>query len=233
MSWWGENWGLENFWGIPKTNEDLFCGLAQERVLAQMDDTPGSRNFRDLMCIFGQEFGLFMDVAVDVMGGFNLDFAIGVQLDVIGALIGLPRQGFTDIRYRTFLKIQADLLLSPFREEANWTGTHNNILTICRTFIGSGVPDPIILTNFPPYNFLLTVPGLVLSELDLLISFICRALYAGVLGQVIIVLADDSLWDSDSVGPIPDGGIWCSDSVAVSPCATWNFTVPIGTQPCE
>lgn len=232
MSYWGITWGLGNLWGIPADGPTEFCQLAQDRVLAQMDDTPASRNFRDFMCIIGEKFGEFRGVMADIAAAFDINTAVGTQLDAIGSVVGLPRNGFPDIRYRTFLKIQVDLLLSAARDDANWTGTHNNILDICRTFIGPGVPDPIILTNNPPYNFTLSVPGLVLSELELLIAFICKALYAGVLGQVIIVLASDSLWDSFSVGPIPDGGIWCSASVAVVPCATWNFTVPIGTQPC-
>lgn len=226
-------WGLEALWGLDSgPGGEEFCALAEERVLIQMDDAPTNRKFRDLVCIFVEALGDFKDVADDVAAAFDLDSAIGEQLDFIGAVVGLPRQGFSDTRYRTFLQIQVDLLLSAARDEANWTGTHNNILKICRTFIGPG-PDPIVLKNFSPYSFTLDVPGLVLSELEILLTFICKAIYAGVLGQVTIILASDSLWDSDSVGPIPDGGIWCSDSVVVNPCATWNFTIAIGTQPCD
>jgi hypothetical protein len=171
-------------------------------------------------------------VAESVAAAFDVDSAVGEQLDFIGGVVGLPRQGFSDARYRVFLNIQIDLLLSANREGANWTGTGNNILKIVRTFIGPGV-DPIVLTNFPPYSFLLSIPGITLSELEILINFLCVALYAGVLGQTVFVLGPDSLWDSDSVGPIVDGGIWCSASVPVVPCAVWGFTVPIGTQPCE
>jgi hypothetical protein len=188
-----------------------------------MDDSPANRKFRAYLCELIKDMGTFEDVMVDVGEAFDLDAAVGVQLDMIGSILGLTRKGFSDIRYATFLDIQANLLLSPSREDANWTGTHNNILALCRKFIGTGIADPIVLFNFAPYNFILSVPGVTLSELDTLITFIANAIYAGVLGQVIIILASDSLWDSDSVGPIADGGVW--DSASVGPLAgasTWG-----------
>lgn len=233
MSLWGldPGWGACQLWGVG-TCQDEICKLGDERVLVQMDDAPANRKFRDLICIFLEGLGHYADVAESVAAAFDVDSAVGEQLDFIGGVVGLPRQGFSDARYRVFLNIQIDLLLSANREGANWTGTGNNILKIVRTFIGPGV-DPIVLTNFPPYSFLLSIPGITLSELEILINFLCVALYAGVLGQTVFVLGPDSLWDSDSVGPIVDGGIWCSASVPVVPCAVWGFTVPIGTQPCE
>ncbi len=226
-------WGLGSLWGVDSgTGPVEFCKLADDRVLVQMDDTGGNRKFRDLICVFAEGFGHFSDVAFDVQDGFDLSTAVGVQLDAIGAVIGLPRQGFSDDRYRVFLQIQTDLVLSAAREDGNWTGTSNNILRICRTFIGPAA-GTINLINIPPYNFRLSIPGITLAELDILKNFLCVALYAGVLGRVIFVVAPDSLWDSDTVGPIPDGGIWASSSVAVSPSAVWGFSFPIGSQPCE
>ncbi len=227
----GNTWGTCALWGTARCQDEI-CELADERVLIQMDDTVGNRKFRDFICILVEGLGHYIDVARVVEAVFDVDTATGEQLDFIGGVVGLPRQGFPDARYRDFLKIQIDLILSSQRDEGNWTGTHNNILKIIRTFIGSTPGQPIVLTNFPPYSFQVTIPGIVLSELQILINFLCVALYAAVLGQVLFTVAGDSLWDSDSVGPIPDGGIWCSDSVAVVPCATWGFTVPIGNQPC-
>ena len=226
-------WGLGSLWGVDSgTGPAEFCQLADDRVLVQMDDTGGNRKFRDLICVFAEGFGHFSDVAFDVQDGFDLSTAVGVQLDMIGAVIGLPRQGFPDDRYRVFLQIQTDLVLSAAREDGNWTGTSNNILRICRTFIGPAA-GTINLVNLPPYDFRLTIPGITLAELEILANFICVALYAGVLGRVIFTVAAESLWDSDTVGPIPDGGIWGSSSVTVSPSAVWGFSYPIGSQPCE
>lgn len=220
-------WGIEALWGIDRG----LCVLVNDRVLVQMDDAPANRFFRDFLCVLSEGFDEFIDVSNEVKVAFDLNTAVGVQLDAIGSVVGLPRQGYPDARYRTFLKIQIELLLSAVRDEAEWTGTHENILTICRTFLGPAAPT-ITLNTSGPYNFELSIPGITLSELNILVGFICKAIYAGVLGTVNFVIANDSLWDSDSVGPIPNGGIWCSDSVAVVPCATWNFSIPIGSSPC-
>ena len=232
MKWGLSLWGLGDTWGIQALpGPDKYCTIADERVLAQMDDTPGTRNFRDMLCDFVFAMGTFEDVAIDVGEAFDVDVAQGVQLDAIGAVVGLPRQGFGDTDYRRFLNIQIDLLLSGARDEANWTGTHENILAISRTFIGVAA-GPIVLINLPPYSFLLTVPTITGAEMAVLATFICKAIYAGVLGQAITILASDSLWDSDAVGPIADGGIWGSASVAVVPNSTWNTVITIGTQAC-
>jgi len=230
---WGGSWGLASPWGNPHPGYDKYCALADDRVLVQMDDTTGNRKFRDLICVLVEQKGLFEDVALEVEGAFGLEGAQGEQLDIIGRVVDLPRFGFTDNRYRTFLEIQIYLILSARQNGANWTGTHNNILNICRKFIGPGVVDPIVLLNFSPYSFLLSVPGVTLEELDLLITFICRALYAAVMGQVLVIVAPDSLWDSDSVGPIPEGGIWGSASIVVDPSSIWGFSIPIGKKPCS
>lgn len=232
---WGEPWGICSLWGVGSGDgPKQFCEDAECRVLIQMDDTatpaPGNRKFRDFICILVEGLGHYADVTGDVGRAFDLDTAVGEQLDFIGAVLGLPRQGFPDSRYRVFLSIQRDLILSATRDEANWTGTHNNILTIARTFVGGGFPT-ITLTPLPPYSFQLDIPGIVLSELLILANFICVALYAGVLGFSTFILAPDSVWDSDSVA-VPGAGVWCSDSVPIVPCATWSLTIAIGSQPC-
>lgn len=228
----GTTWGLSAPWGLPVSpGEAEFCEIADGRVLVQMDDNPSNRKFRDFLCDLVEGLGRYRDVSLDVESGFDLDTAEGAQLDAIGEVIGLQRQGFDDTRYRTFLKIQADLLLSAVRDDAEWTGTVENVIKICRTFIGAA-PGQVQIRNVPPYAFTLDVPGVTLDEMKILASFLCRAIYAGVLGYVTFILASDSLWDSSAVGPIVDGGIWCSASVAVSPCATWNTLVIIGLGAC-
>ena len=228
---WGNKWG--NLWGLSSGDgPERACAFAQDRVLVQMDDTTGNRKFRDMLCELVAGLGNFEDAALDVSRSFNLDTAVGDQLDKLGRILKLPRRGFDDDRYRTFLFIQRDLILSSKREEANFTGTHNNLLRIVRTFIGAG-PDPIVLKNYQPYSYTLSIPGIALDELLILVSFICVATWAGVLGQTIFVLGPNSLWDSDSVGPIPNGGIWGSASVVVPGAAVWGFTIQIGLGECE
>lgn len=230
MSYWGTEWGTGFFWGsVPLPGPDDLCDLSDDRVLVQMDDSPGNRKFRDLLCDFLYDAGVFNDVAEDVRSAFDVNVAQGEQLDFIGALVGLARQGFDDNDYRRFLTIQIQLLLSGLREDAEWTGTHQNIVNICRTFIGDGVADPVVLDELAPstpYSFLLTVPGLTIETAKILASFVRVAIYAAVLGQMIIILADDSLWNSASVA-VPGGGTWGSASVVVPGAAFWNTAVVI------
>lgn len=221
-------WGLNASWGVESgPGEDQFCEIADTRVLVQMDDATSNRKFRDFICDLVGPLGHYADVGEDVSEGFDLDTAIGAQLDKIGEVVGLARQGFADDRYRTLLEIQIDLLLSTQREDGNWTGTGQNIIDIARKFIGTTV-DPVVLQNFPPYDFTLTVPSLTLADAPHLFSFLCKAIYAGVLGQVIFTLASDSLWASTAV-VVTGGGIYCSASVAVAGCATWGTVQTIGT----
>lgn len=192
-----------------------------------MDDRPGSRIFRDLMCELAVSFGIFDDVMTDVSEGFDLDSAAGVQLDAVGSVVGLPRNGYGDSDYHRFLDIQVNLLLSAARDDAEWTGTHENILAISRTFIGPAVLDPIVLINLPPQSFLLTVPNITAQDTAVLAAFLTSAVYAEVLGHMLIVLATNSLWDSASVA-VPGGGTWGSASVVVASSAVWGTAITIG-----
>ena len=46
--------------------------------------------------------GLFLDLPE----AFNVDTAIGAQLDLIGKIVGLPRYGFDDDQYRILLNLR-------------------------------------------------------------------------------------------------------------------------------
>lgn len=156
-----------------------------------------------------------LDVLVDIQNGYSIDYAVGAQLDVIGSILGLPRSGFGDDRYRTFLLIQRDLLLSAASEDGNWTGTGENIISICRRFIGVGSGDPIIAMTTPPYGFLLTVPDIAtLLEVAILASFLRKAVYLGILGQTVFVPTGDNLYCYVVAADTPSAGIYCYEVAA-------------------
>jgi len=225
----GSTWGLSSLWGAaggPGPQE--FCDLADQRVLVQMDDQPGNRNFRDLVCVLVKPLGTFRDVCVEIIdGAFDLDSTTGAGLDTIGEIVGLAREGEADDRYRTLLRIQIELILSSGREGAEWTGTSENILRICRLFIGDTPGQSVVLINTPPYDFTLGVPTITLANADRLFRFLCKALYAGVLGNVKFALQPNSRWDSVSV-PVAQGGVYCSVSVPVPGCAQFGTVRTIG-----
>lgn len=238
MATWGTTWGLALSWGDPSSVEAA-CELAQDRLLAQHPDEikqvgDGSvmaRPLRDWICKFAEQSGAFRHVLEQVRDGFQIETAIGVQLDAIGSLIGLPRSGFGDVRYRVMLGIQAELLLAHTAEGGNWTGTTNNILTIVRRFIGETPGAPIVLTQTPPYAFTLQIPAVfTVEEFRVLRRFICLALYAGVLG-VTTFPTDDSVYGSEH-GAVVDAGIYGSAHGAVAEAALYDHVEAIGADDC-
>jgi hypothetical protein len=226
MSAWGlgSPWGLGFPWGAPQTGADYGCTLAQSGILAQSQ----GGNFSDWMCAFGEEIGSCFDVLTDIMNAYSLEYAVGAPLDVLGSILGLPRSGFGDTRYRTFLFIQRDLVLGAASEDGNWTGTGENIITICRRFIGPASGDPIVAMTAPPYAFILTVPDVSTQlEMLILVSFLRKAIYLAVLGYIEFAAAGDPYWASASVS-VTDAGIWGSASVAVAGEALWSYVILIG-----
>ena len=218
MKWAVNNlWGGTNWWGLQSGDSAaLACTQAQDRVLSQFAE---AGTFYDLICVLAEHHGDFWDVVADVLVGFDLDTGVGAQLDKIGTILKLPRQGFDDAFYAKLLAIKGKHVLRS-------TGTGENILEICRLFIGDGVVDPIVLTNSPPYSFLLSVPSVDETNMDILIPFIRDALIASVLGLVIIILAGGAVWDSQSVA-VTGGGIWGSQSVVVGGATNWSKMIEI------
>jgi len=225
MAGWGNanNWGDCALWGLSDCESGI-CEFIQTRILSQMDSSTGNRDFRDFMCIHAEPFGKFVDVAQDVGEAFNIDTAVGVQLDIIGSVIDLPRSGFTDDEfYRKLLKIQATILQG--QTEGDWTGSVNQILQMVRTFIGP-VPGTVDYLLVPPYSFELTIPVVLTGpEFAVLFRLLCRAIYAGVLGYVVLTPTGDNLWDSQPGGVVTNGGVWCSHHGAVANCAQWSGLV--------
>jgi hypothetical protein len=203
-----------------------FAELASQRMLAQHPD-PG--NLAALLQALAEGQQAYHDVALEVRDGFDVATAVGAQLDMIGSVVGLTREGFADERYRVFLLIQTKLLLATAREDASWTGTSPNILAIARAFIGDSITDPIVLVNTPPYEYSLSVPAggfATYAEIALLARFLRTANYAGVGGTILAELEEGSTWGSDSV-VVTGAGVWGSVSVSIPDAATWGTAVEV------
>jgi len=229
MSAWGlgSSWGIASTWGIDSPGSDWAEQLAEDRVLVQHPDQPGQRNFRDWIRSFASGYGDFLDVCDEVETAFDLDTAVGAQLDAIGNVVGLVRSGASDTRYRTFLRIQILLLISAADERGTWIGTHNNLLQICREFVGPSA-NAIVLYSAPPYSYLLSVPDVAsLLEMRILAQFLTRATWAAVLGQVVWILATNSRYASTH-GAVSDSGVYGSAHGAVAGSATYGGTILIG-----
>lgn len=206
MSSWGTPWGLGFVWGAPHLGATWGCHTAQSGLLSQ--STGGT--FSDWICAFGEEIGAQLDTLAEIANGYSLDYAVGAQLDTLGAIVGLPRSGVADTRYRTFLQIQAELLLSAATNAGDWTGTTENVIRICRKFIGPGSGDPVIAKTAPPYGFFLVVPDIAdISEVVTLAGFIRKALYLGVLGQTVFVPAGNNAFCYEVQADTTNAGVLC------------------------
>ena len=76
-------WGTCQLWGVGNCQDEI-CEQGDERVLIQMDDRVGARgtsnrNFRELICVFLEGLGHYVDVAQNVSAAFDVDTAVGEQ----------------------------------------------------------------------------------------------------------------------------------------------------------
>jgi len=199
-----------------------------ERPLIQTVSLANGGKFRTLMGDLTTPMEEFDSVSLGIIQAFDVDTAEGDQLDKIGAILNLPRAGYTDTRYRVFLKIQIDIYTAQNADRdgttANWTGSHNGVLRIIRAFIGPTPGEDIVITPYYPYSFEFTLPlsvlPLPLEEYQLLFRFIRQAIYAAVLGYSEIGF-DALVWGSDW-GVVPSASIWGSGSGAVLGAGLWG-----------
>lgn len=132
--------------------------------------------------------------------GFDLDNAVGVQLDIIGAWLGRAREGMVDARYRRALRTQVLILKS-----ANGSGP--NLIAVFASWVQS---LPLTYRNVPPAYVEIT--GVVPAEdMALLRVFIRLALPGGVAFEVIGTSTPPLIADSVQ-HPITDPGV--ADSFA-------------------
>ena len=207
---------------------DYDIQMARVRPLIQMKDAEGNRAFREFLGVLSNPLQNFEDVSLEVLSAFDVDTAEGDQLDKIGSILDLPRSGFSDDRYRTFIKIQIDIYQSIWAERdgvsgQNWTGTHNGLLRIIRLFIGPTPGENIKISTTPPYSFFLELPPSVLplplDEYYLLFRFIRQAIYAAVLGLVEVAF-DATVWAS-AAGAVVNPGVWGSAAGVVLGASLW------------
>ena len=223
MAQWGTEWGLDNPWGGAAHGafalED--CETAKCHLLMQHRGL-STENLLKLACIIGKLFGKVRDEAKDVENAFDLDDAVGDQLDKIGSTVGLPRNALTDTEYRKFLNIQILLILES-------TGTGENILSILRTFIGPSI-NPIVIVNSPPYGFSVSSLDITPADWDALVPIVRKALIAAVMGIVLAGLPGSLTYDSIHPGaPITGTGVYDSTHAGapIAGAGVYGFSIII------
>lgn len=175
MSAWGFEWG-EVTWGSEALE-------ASDRLL-MFTRSPRLSGFVDAL---GERTNDLIDVALLTCAAFDLDTAEGVQLDRLGALLQLPRYGYTDARYRLLLQIQAQLVLSS-------TTTTPVILRIVERFTGHA---PVSYADVYPMGYRVGVELDAVADTPLLLQILGSATAAAygfevVVGDATAVIGDYS-----------------------------------------
>lgn len=223
MAVWGSPWGLGFPWGMGPVGEFELadCATAKKRLLMQHKGL-STENLLKLACIIGRLWGNVRDEFAAVRDAFDLDTAVGDQLDKIGSVVDLPRSSLDDTDYRKFLNIQIQLIL-------NSTGTGENIIGIIRTYLGP-TGNPVVYISAPPYHFSISALDMAEADWDILVPFLRKALIAGVLGVAIAGLPGSIVWGSQTAGaPISPTGVWGSQSAGAPIAGTgdWGFQIII------
>lgn len=124
----------------------------------------------------GVQYQAIEDACWQLLTEFGVDTATGWALDVLGRIVGEPRQGALDADYR--LRVRARIRVN--RSD----GTIEDVIEVVRLLIGSALlPSATIkLTEYYPAAFVLRITGLIITPTQALIysSFIKQARGAGI-----------------------------------------------------
>lgn len=120
------------------------CDAGLARLLSQFGSSP---LLRALICSLADPADLLAQALTDVQTYRSLDTAIGVQLDALGDLIGLLRNGDVDADYRRFLRAKV---------AANASHGHADELIEILELLDNGfAPSEITLTEHFPATVIL------------------------------------------------------------------------------
>lgn len=153
-----------------------------------------SPNFRALAQIIDTRYQTIQGVLLQILASYDLDTAAGSQLDVIGAMLGLERDGLSDARYRRALRVQVQILKA--------VGSATNLMDTWTAWVGSA---PTTFYNIPPAE--VEMGGTIEPEDEYLLDlFIRRVAPAGVRLSIHVATSGEAFrYDS---GPGYDQGIY-------------------------
>lgn len=114
---------------------------------------------------------------------FWVNTAVGAQLDGIGEIVGIARDGADDTTYRIRIKARVLINLS--------SGTPNEILTLVRALLPAGASDPSY-TPYYPAAFAISVTGLTPTEVAEIAAAVIETTPVGVRSNFMYSLDTDS-----------------------------------------
>jgi hypothetical protein len=86
-----------------------YCNRNEERIVEQFEKKP---NILGLLCALATSLQELEFVYQDLWNKRWLDTAIGAQLDGLGEIVGIDRQGMNDSEYRTAIRFQISVNMS-------------------------------------------------------------------------------------------------------------------------
>lgn len=175
----------------PTTPSNLAAAM-QDRIIMFVR---GPR-FKALVEALASRTDALLEVSEDIVEAFDIDTAVGVQLDRLGELLQRPRYGASDDRYRTLLKIQVELVLSS-------QGTTPTIMRIVELFTGE---PPSSYSEHYPMAFEIGAELPDVEDTDLLLQILREATSAAY-GVTLLWHDDEALiLDYTDADPVDDAG---------------------------
>lgn len=120
-----------------------------------------SEDFKKVLDIFNRRVQIVENVYRGITPTllFDIPTAYGQQLDQLGNLLGLPREGWDDPLYRIYLRTQSLLILPERRTQAN-------LLLVIRSLMDTDA-GTILYSESNPKTYALDIPAATLEDLIL------------------------------------------------------------------
>lgn len=115
-------------------------------LLQQFKEKP---NIESVLAVFLDENQQLENAIEGVLNGYNIDLAVGEQLDVLGRLVSQPRGSLTDDNYRGYIKAKIKINRS--------SGTLEEIYEIIRLVEGQADDSKLYTSEIPPAAMLITI----------------------------------------------------------------------------
>ncbi len=162
-------------------------------LLSQFKDTI---RVKALIASYVQQLQELENAAWDLYRSRFIDEATFAQLDLLGALVGQPRNGQEDLTYRKYIKLRI------FINKAS--GLSDEVLYVLQAVM-PGAAD-IMLTSTPPASFTLSFTTADLDLLDVLVDLIDSTKAAGVGSSLVYSDASDAtLFACSDTGTLTTG----------------------------
>lgn len=174
----------------------------------------GRPNWTDLAEIIGEAWRDADAQIGSIKSQIPVSSADGVQLDLIGELVNLPRYGLDDDDYRKAIKVEVQTLIS--------SGTAPQIIDAVATIAPN---NAITYTEIYPAALIVDVDAITVEQLDLLLTLLCDMPQGGV--AALLAASDRSTARGFGyTSGVAYGGSW-SYTAGTTPgiAAPWGYAI--------